>query len=123
LQTVPSVHVVPSGAEVWRQPVSASHESVVHELLSLQLGGVPGTHVPAWQTSRPLQTLPSPHEVPFAAAVWRQPPTGSHESAVHVFESAQFRVVPGWQIPPWQTSMPSQMSPLLHEAPFDTGVW
>jgi hypothetical protein len=45
--------------------VTASQLSVVHGLLSSQLGGVPGVHTPAWQVSAPLQTVASAQDVPF----------------------------------------------------------
>jgi hypothetical protein len=118
-----AVHAVPSASAECRQPVTASHESVVQGLPSSQLGAVPGTQAPPWQTSRPLQALPSLQPVPFGTALCWQPRTGSHESAVHGDESAQLSGVPGWQMPDEHTSMPLQMLPSLHEAPLETDVW
>jgi hypothetical protein len=122
-QRLPSVHAVPSARLLCWQPATGSQESVVHALPSSQLGGVPGVHPPDWQVSKPLQTLPSLQPVPFGAAVCWQPFTGSHESTVHGEVSVQFRLVPGWQMPDWQTSMPSHRLPSLHEAPLVTDVW
>ena len=49
LQTVESAHEVPFGTGACWQPSTGSQLSAVHELLSLQLGAVPGTQAPAWQ--------------------------------------------------------------------------
>src|SRR5205814_2290622 len=49
---------------------------------AVQTTGVPGAQVPAWQSSLPLQALPSPHGVLLATGVWPQVPLGRQESAV-----------------------------------------
>lgn len=59
------------------------HESVVHELLSLQVTAVPPLHDPALQVSPIVQALPSLHAVPLAAGAKTQPVAALHESAVH----------------------------------------
>src|SRR5438093_1979472 len=64
LQTLASAHDVPFATAVRRQPAFGSQVSVVHGLLSAQLTGVPGWQTPAWQTSTPLQRLPSLHDAP-----------------------------------------------------------
>jgi hypothetical protein len=68
LHGLPSLHEPPSGTPVWRQPVTASHVSVVHGSPSLQLSAVPAAQTPFWHVSAPLQTFPSLHEVPAATA-------------------------------------------------------
>ena len=45
---------------------------------SLQLSGTPGAQRPPWQSSRPLQRLPSEHEVPLTTATFSQPVAGLH---------------------------------------------
>jgi hypothetical protein len=44
-----------------------SQVSIVHELPSLQLGGAPPTHAPAWQVSLVVQELLSLHGMPLSA--------------------------------------------------------
>jgi hypothetical protein len=99
LQTLPSPQAVPFSTGVCEQPVAGSQLSVVQTLLSLQLRAVPAAHVPDWQVSLPLQTLPSPHAVPFATAVFWQPLTGLQESVVQTLASLQFGAVPEVQLP------------------------
>ena len=50
------------------QPLVGSQESAVQLLPSLQTSAVPALQLPDWHVSAPLQTLPSPHAVPLAAA-------------------------------------------------------
>jgi hypothetical protein len=68
-------------------------------LPSLQLSAVPAVHVPPWQVSPPLQTLPSLHEVPFSTGVLAQPVTGSQLSVVQTLPSLQLSGVPAPQAP------------------------
>src|SRR5262245_44417627 len=82
LQTVASAHAVPLAVLACWQPRRASQVSVVHGLASLQFGAVPGAHVVPWQTSRPLQALPSEHGVPSATTALTQEPL-LHTSVVH----------------------------------------
>ena len=44
---------------VWTQPVAGLHDSLVHGLPSLQLGGGPAMHWPAAQVSFVVQAFPS----------------------------------------------------------------
>ena len=98
-------------------PVAGSQLSAVHAFPSSQLSGVPAVHVPAWQVSSPLQTLPSEHDVPLATGVWMHPVAGSQLSAVHAFPWSQLSGVP-WHAPePVQASPPVQAFPSLHAAP------
>ena len=69
LQTLLSTHGVPFATGVRWQPAFGSQVSVVHGLLSAQLTGVPGWQTPAWQTSTPLQRLPSLHDAPSVTGV------------------------------------------------------
>src|SRR5262245_6818608 len=68
LHTLPSLHEVPLVTGVFRQPVTGSHESVVHGLASLQFGGVPGWHTPPTHVSTPLQTVESAHSASVTQA-------------------------------------------------------
>jgi hypothetical protein len=107
---------------VLAQPLTGLQLSVVQTLLSLQLSAVPAAHVPLWQVSAPLQTVPSRHDVPLATFVCEQPKTGSQASVVQTFESLQLRAVPAVQVPPWQVSAPLQMLVSAHAVPLRTGV-
>jgi hypothetical protein len=122
LQTVPSAHDVPFVTFVCWQPETGLQESVVQTFPSLQLRAVPVVHVPAWQVSAPLQTVPSGHGVSLATAVFSQPSTASHVSVVHTFPSLQLSGVPAVQVPLWQVSFPLQTVPSAHEVPFVTFV-
>jgi len=84
-------------------------------LLSLQLTGVPGRQTPPWQTSEPLQMLPSPHDVPFERAVCWQPVVMLQLSSVHGLPSPQLSGAPAVQAPPWQVSAPLHTLPSLHD--------
>jgi hypothetical protein len=66
LHWLPSLHEEPFALLLKTQPALALHESVVHGLPSVQVGGVPAAHVPAWQVSAPLHWLPSLQGAPFA---------------------------------------------------------
>jgi len=99
LQTLPSGHGVPLTTGLLLQPKTGSQESVVQTLESLQLRAVPVEQTPAWQVSFPLQTLPSPHDVPFKTGVFEHPATGSQESVVQTLASLQSSAVPDVQLP------------------------
>jgi len=99
LQTLPSLQEVPFNTGVLTQPASGLQLSVVQTLLSLQLSAVPAAQVPLWQVSLPLQTLPSPHEVPLATGVFTQPATGLQLSEVHALPSLQSSGVPAVHTP------------------------
>jgi len=97
LHTVASAHEVPLVTGVCWQPAPTSQESVVHTLLSLQLGGVPGVQAPFWHVSMPLHALPSLQVAPLATGgFWHTPPL--QMSAVHGFPSLQsVPTLHGWQ--------------------------
>jgi hypothetical protein len=122
LHTVPSEsHDVPFATGTFWQPSTASHESAVHGLPSLQLSPLE-THVPAWQVSVPLHARPSSQLVPLATATCWQPSTASHESAVHGLPSSQLSAVPAAQLPDWHSSAPLQTFPSPQLIPLGTGV-
>jgi hypothetical protein len=122
LQTVASAHDVPFATGGFWQPATGSQLSLVHGLPSVQLGAVPGVHVPDWQVSAPLQTLASAHDVPFVTLACWQPATGSQLSVVHGLPSLQLRAVPAVQMPAWQVSAPLQTVPSAHDVPFRSAV-
>jgi len=68
LQSELTLHGTQPGVAVCTHPETGLQVSVVQALLSVQLSGVPAVHVPAWQLSAPLHTLPSLHDVPFVTA-------------------------------------------------------
>jgi hypothetical protein len=123
LQTLPSLHAVPFASGVFVHPVTGSQASVVHTFASLQVRGVPAVQVPLWQTSLPLQTVPSPHAVPFSTGVCEQPTTGSQLSVVQTLLSLQLRAVPAVHVPLWQVSAPLQTLPSPQAVPFATAVF
>src|SRR5262249_36818890 len=69
LQVLPSLHGVPFCAGVCLQPVTGSHVSTVQGFVSAHGSGVPSWQMPPWQTSAPLHTSLSLHEVPLGAGV------------------------------------------------------
>jgi hypothetical protein len=99
-------------------PVVGLQLSAVQGLPSVQLSGVPGLQVPAWQVSAPLQALPSEHAWPFATAVFWHPETALQESVVQGFESLQLSAVPAAHVPDWQVSLPLQTVESAHDDPF-----
>jgi hypothetical protein len=117
LQTLPSVQDEPFGSGVATQPLTGLQESVVQTFPSLQLRAVPGVQVPLWQTSSPLHTVLSAHELPLATGVVKQPMIGSQESVVQTLLSLQLGGVPEVHTPDWQVSPPLQTSPSAHDAP------
>jgi hypothetical protein len=81
------------------QPNIGLQASVVQTFASLQLRAVPAVHVPPWQLSAPLHTLPSRQGVPFSTGVFVQPLVGLQASVVQTFASLQLRAVPAAQVP------------------------
>jgi hypothetical protein len=99
LQALPSAHDAPFATGVFTQPVDVLQLSVVHTLLSLQLGAVPEVHVPLWQVSLPLQAFPSEQEEPFVTGVFTHPVDALHESVVQTLPSLQLGGDPAVQVP------------------------
>jgi hypothetical protein len=64
----------------------------VHGLLSLQITGPPGLHVPPPQVSFAVQAFPSSHGSVFG--VWTQPLSTSHAAPTHGLLSSQFTAEP-----------------------------
>ena len=76
----PTVHKSPSLQAVWSAtaalthlPVTGSHESAVHSLLSSQPDAVPGVHLPPKQLSLAVQALPSSQVAPSAGVTAHLP--------------------------------------------------
>jgi hypothetical protein len=108
---VPVPHGVQPAMGVWRQPLVGLQVSAVQALASLQLGGVPGTHVVPWHTSTPLHGLlspqvPVPHGVQPGIGVAVQPLAGLQPSVVQALPSLQVSALPGAHRPDVQTSVP-----------------
>jgi hypothetical protein len=86
------VHALPSSHAAMlfvktHPPAAALHESSVHPLLSLQVGGGPPTHDPTKHRSPVVHGLPSSHVA--VLFVKTHPTPGTHESSVHAFASTQ----------------------------------
>ena len=96
-------------------PVAASQVSVVQTLLSLQVFGVPGRHVPAAQTSFKVQAFPSSH----AAALLTnpQPVVAEQNGVVHGLLSSGHEMAVPIHTPLVQTSPLVQGELSLHELP------
>src|ERR1041384_4326222 len=114
------MQVVPLATDVCWQPRTGSQESVVQTFLWWHVSGEPAVQLPFWQVSVPLQTLASPHAVPFSAAMCVQPKTGSQASVVQALPSSQLSVVPPVHVPFWQVSAPLQTVPSAQAVPLPT---
>ncbi len=117
------VHAVPSGSLATWQPRAGSHESTVHSFMSSQTSGVPAWHVPAWQLSSPLHTVPSGHGVPLPTIGFWQPDAGLQLFCVQGFMSSQSRGGPALQVPLWQVSSPLHTVPSGQGVPFPTALF
>jgi hypothetical protein len=94
LHAPPHVALVEQGAPslpgAVPQPATASQTSALHGLPSSHTSATPAAQAPAWQTSRPLQTLPSEQGTPFVTGTWTQPLAPDPQaSAVHGLPSSQ----------------------------------
>jgi hypothetical protein len=108
-----------AGSEHW--PFDGLHVPTSwHWSRATQVTGVPGVQAPAWQTSTPLQALPSPHEEPFGFGGSEHCPLeGLHVPASwHWSLATQVTGVPGVQVPLWHVSEPLHWSPSAQEVPF-----
>jgi hypothetical protein len=96
-QVSPVVQALPSSQAsalfVNTQPLSASHESVVQALLSLQTRGVPDRQAPSTQTSSVVQAFWSVQGSELFAC--SHPTARSQESVVHGLLSSQLNAAPG----------------------------
>ena len=95
------VHALPS-SHGWTllactQPLTTSHESLVHRLPSSQFGGGPPTQLPLPHLSFVVQALLSSQAMVLFTCT--QPVAGSHESFVHGFPSSQPSAGPPAQLP------------------------
>ena len=91
-------------------PLSASQESAVHALPSLQTFAPNPVHLPATHTSWSVQRLPS-LQLPALSGVNTQPTIGSHLSELHTLPSSQTFLPSPAQTPALQTS------PVVHSRP------
>jgi hypothetical protein len=104
-QTVASSQAVPAFTGVCVTPVVGAHESAVHGLPSVVVGGVPAMQLPpALHVSCPLHTVASSQAVPVVTGVCFTPAIGSHESAVQGLPSSVATGLPGVQLPTLHTS-------------------
>jgi hypothetical protein len=93
VQLLPSSHIVPLRFEC-TQPMTASHVSAVHALLSSQFSAEPPVHMPAMShVVLVVHALLSLHIAPLFGTL-TQPAAATHVSSVHVFMSLQFTAVP-----------------------------
>jgi len=97
---------------VWPQPVAGLQESSVQASPSLQFGGGPPTHVPAWHLSPVVHALPSSHAT--ALLVWTQPVGGVQESSVQPLPSLQLGAGPPTHVPATHLSAVVHAFPSLH---------
>jgi len=87
---------------VCTQPVAATHESVVHKMLSSQASALPGAHEPPAHWSPSVQALLSLQGSKLKAC--EQPLPAAQASIVHKLPSSQLRANAPPQTPPAQTS-------------------
>ena len=95
-------------------PSLGSQPSLVHGLLSSQLGGTPPLHTPPVQASLVVHALPSWHAAVVLANT--QPSLASQLSAVQTLPSSQVSVGPDLQAPPLQASLVVHALPSLQLA-------
>jgi len=117
-QVSPVVQALPSSQWallfVWTQPHSGIQESSVQTLPSLQLRGLPATHVPPEQTSLTVQALPSLQGA--VLLVKTHPVAGAQVSSVHGLLSLHTSAAPPTQTPAEQVSLVVQALPSLQGA-------
>jgi hypothetical protein len=122
VQTLPSLHAVPSGAHgSVHAPVAGLHvPGARHVPLAMHATGLPPTQVPFWQVSARVQALPSLQAIPFGAAgVEHAPVAGSHVPATwHASLGAHATGLPPTHAPLWQLSVEVHALPSLHGVPF-----
>jgi hypothetical protein len=151
VQASPSLHGLFTGSGVWSQVSVASLQlSVVHVLVSAQLRGPVGVHVPPTQRSPTVQKSVSSQVVPSARLgwvqrppahtsvvhwlpssvhgpvmfVWTQPVAELQLSVVHSWWSSQFAGGPGTQVPDASHASPTVQASLSVQAvPGVTLVW
>ena len=82
VHALPSLHVVPFATGGFEQPKTGSQVPATwHWSSAVQVIGFEPVQVPVWHVSVWVQTSPSLHVVPFAAAGLEHPATGSHVPA------------------------------------------
>ncbi len=90
VQALPSLQVWVLAA--WAQPAFTSHESLVHALLSSQLGAAPPLQLPAVQVSPSVHALASSQAAVLLA--WTQPVLRLQLSSVQALLSSQLGAAP-----------------------------
>src|SRR5262245_50205991 len=110
LSTVQATPSSTAGGVPATQPLAGSQvSSPLQKSVSSQTSGVPGVQCAVWQSSAPLQALPSLQDVPSASAGLLQPRRGAQTSLVQTLPSLQAAS----EVQPRQT--PSrQLVPFLH---------
>ena len=83
---------------------------------------MPGVQVLPWQTSEPLQALPSSQEEPLGLVVNLHPLVGSQLSVVHGLPSEHWSGLPPAQTPCRHVSRPLQTLASAHDWPSGSGV-
>ena len=114
---------MPLARGVCLQPLTGSHDSAVHGLLSSQDTGVPEQLALVPQTSLVVQTFRSSQATPAPSAWWVQAPVlGLQSSLVHASPSSHEVPVPP-QTPAWQWSFWVQGFSSVHDVPSATLEW
>jgi predicted membrane protein len=116
---LPFEQLVPAETGVWLTPVTGSHASAVHGLLSSVAGGVPGEHVPDEHVSEPLHTVPSGHGVPSGLDGFEQVPVAGLQvpASWHWSLAVQTTGFAPVHVPAWHASLCVQASASLHAEP------
>ena len=96
----------------YTQPLALSQVLSVQTLPSSHTTSVPDWHFSFAQTSPCVHTLLSLHG--WLLAWWVQPFLASQASSVHKLLSSHATAAPGWQLPPWHTSLSVQALLSVH---------
>jgi hypothetical protein len=99
---------------------------VVHGLASSTGGAVPARHVPAWQSSAPLQTVASAHEAPSGLSGFEHTPVVGLQvpASWQASRATQVTAVPETHSPvALHVSAPLHALPSAQLVPAATGVW
>jgi hypothetical protein len=120
LQRSKSLQLEPAERATCVTPCVGSQLSSVHALPSFTASGVPAVHVPLWQVSLPLHTLPSGQAVPFAFVGFEQVPFVGLQvpASWHASDAVQITGFAPTHVPVWQVSDWVQPSPSEQVLPF-----
>jgi hypothetical protein len=124
LQALPSSQVMPAATGWWTAPFTGSQESAVQGLPSSMVAGVPFAQVPAWQVSRPSQTVALSQLVPSGFAGLEQTPVAELQTPTsrHAPCAEQMTGLLPVQTPLWQVSDWVQALLSLQAVPLGKGV-